>query len=90
MESTNQNVWKEMNLFHVIHCPMTVLNRINERSDDTFSGTNISVYVYITYYQEITYLYYIQLVVNLYLIGVDNPVLNFSGLHDRDTFSLEG
>ena len=63
------------------HTLSYILNQINHRSDDTFNGTNISVYVYITYNQEITNLLYIQLLVNLYLIGVDNPVLNFSGLH---------
>ena len=37
--------------------------------------------MYITYYQEITNLSHIQLLVNLYLVGVDNPVLDFSGVH---------
>ena len=61
------------------HTLSYVLNQINNRSNDTFNGTNISVYVYITYYQQITNLSGIQLLVNLYLIGVDNPVLDFSG-----------
>ena len=56
-----------------------VLNQINHRNNDIFNGTNISVYVYITSHQEITNLSHIQLLVNLYLIGVDNPILNFSG-----------
>ena len=63
------------------HTLSYVLNQINNRRNDTFNGTNISVYVYITYYQEITNLSGIQLLVNLYLIGVDNPVLDFSGFH---------
>ena len=62
------------------HTLSYVLNQINSRSNDIFNGTNISVYVYITYYQEITNLLSIQLLVNLYLIGVDNPVLDFSGI----------
>ena len=70
------------------HTLSYVLNQINNRSNDTFNGTNISVYVYITYYQEITNLSGIQLLVNLYLIGVDNPILDFSGIHDF--FSLYG
>ena len=48
-----------------------ILNQINNRSNDTFNGTNISVYVYITYSQEITNLSHIRLLVNLYLIGVE-------------------
>ena len=63
------------------HTLSYILNQINNGSNDTFNGTKISVYVYITYYQEITNLSHIQLLVNLYLIGVDNPILNFSGLH---------
>ena len=70
------------------HTLSYILNQINNRSNDTFNGTNISVYVYITYSQEITNLSHIQLVVNLYLIGVDNLVFNFSGLHYD--FSLQG
>ena len=58
-----------------------VLNQINNRSNDTFNGTNISVYVYITYSQIITNLSHIQLLANLYLIGVDNPIIHFSGLN---------
>ena len=70
------------------HTLSYVLSQINNRSNDTFNGTNISVYVYITYYQEITNLSYIQLLVNLYLIGVDNPILDFSG--SRYVFYLQG
>ena len=66
-----------------------VLNQINNGNNDIFNGTNISVYVYITYYQEITNLSHIQLLVNLYLIGVDNPVLDFSGSSYYD-FNLQG
>ena len=62
------------------HTLSYILNQINNRSNDIFNGTNISVYVYITCSQEITNLSYIQLLVNLYLIGVDNPVLNFSAI----------
>ena len=58
-----------------------VLNQISLRNNDIFNGTNISVYVYITNYQEVTNFSYMQLLVNLHLIGVDNPVLNFSGKH---------
>ena len=61
------------------HTLSYILNQIDNRSNDTFNGTNISVYVYITYYQEITNLSHIQLLVNLYLIGVDNPLFDFSG-----------
>ena len=61
------------------HTLSYILNQINNRSNDTFNGTNISVYVYITYYQETTNLSGIQLLVNLYLIGVDHPALNLSG-----------
>ena len=63
------------------HTLFYILNQINNTNNYTFIGTNISVYVYITYYQEITNLPHIQLLVDLYLIGVDNPVLNFSGNH---------
>ena len=70
------------------HTLSYILNQINNRSNDTFNGTNLSVYVYITYSQEITNSSHIQLLVNLYLIGVDNPVLNFSGLHYD--FCLQG
>ena len=68
------------------HTLSYVLNQIN---NDTFNGTNISVYVYITYYQEITNLSHIQLLVNLYLIGVDNPVLNLSG-ENYNSLVLQG
>ena len=67
------------------HTLSYILNQIN---NDTFNGTNISVYVYITYYQEITNLSDIQILVNLYLIGVDSPILDFSGIHDF--FTLYG
>ena len=59
------------------HTLSYVLNRISS-IHGVFQSTNISVYVYITYYQEMTNLPQIWLVVNLYLIGVDNPVLDFS------------
>ena len=61
------------------HTLSYVLNQINNKSNDTFNGINVSVYVYIVYYQEITNLSHIQLLVNLYLIGVDNPVLDSNG-----------
>ena len=70
------------------HTLSYILNQINNRSNDTFNGTNISVYVYITYSQEITNLSHIQLLVNLYLFGVDNLVLDFSG--SRYVFHLQG
>ena len=53
------------------HTLSYILNQINNRSNDIFNGTNISVYVYITYSQEITNLSHIRLLVNLYLIGVE-------------------
>ena len=65
-----------------------VLNQIDNGNNDIFDGTSLSVYVYITYYQEITNLSHIQLLVNLYLIGVDNPILDFSG--SGYDFSLQG
>ena len=61
---------------------------LNEINNDIFNGTNISVYVYITYSQEITNLSRINLLVNLYLIGVDNPILDFRGSHY--VFPLQG
>ena len=70
------------------HTLSYILNQINNRSNDTFNVTNISVYVYIKFYQEITSSIHIQLPINLYLIGVDNPVLNFSGI--RYNFSHYG
>ena len=70
------------------HTLSYILNQINNRSNDTFNGTNISVYVYVTYSQEITNLSHIQLLVNLYLIGVDNPIFVFSG--SRNFFRLQG
>ena len=69
------------------HTLSYILNQIT--FNDTFNGTNISVYVYITYYQEIpNLLSHIQLLVNFYLIGVDNPIVNFSGIHYN--FNLYG
>ena len=65
-----------------------ILNEINNTSNDTFNGTNISVYVYITYSQEITKLSHIQLLVNLYLIGVNNHIFVFG--RSRYGFRLEG
>ena len=70
------------------HTLSYILNQINNTNNDTFNGTNISVYVYITYYQEITNLSHIQLLVNLYLIGVDNPIFVFGRI--RYGFRLEG
>ena len=77
-DGTDQSECMEGNESIPCHTLSYILNQINS---DTFNGTNISVYVYITYYQEITNLSHIQLLVNLYLIGVDNPVLRFSGIH---------
>ena len=71
------------------HTLSYILNQINNKSNDTFNGTNISVYVYITYYQEITNLSHIQLLVNFYLVGVDNPVINFSGENYNSSFKLD-
>ena len=71
------------------HTLSYILNQINNRSNDTFNGTNISVYVYITYSQEITNLSHIQLLVNLYLIGVDNPIFVF-GSRSHYIFRLQG
>ena len=70
------------------HTLSYVLNQISNRND-VFQSTNISVYVYITYYQEMTNLSHIWLLVNLYLIGIDNPVLDFSGISYYD-FILQG
>ena len=77
-DGIDQSECMEANESIPCHTLSYVLNQINNRSNDTFNGTNISVYVYITYSQEIANLSYIHLLVNLYLIGVDNPVLNFS------------
>ena len=44
--------------------------------------------MYITYYQEITNLSHIQLLVNLYLMGVDNPIFVFG--RSRYVFRLQG
>ena len=60
------------------HTLSYVLNQVNNASNDIIKGTDISLYVYITYSQEMESLD-IQLLVNLHLIGVDNPALNFSG-----------
>ena len=70
------------------HTLSYVLNQISNRND-IFQSTNISLYVYITYYQEMTNLSHIWLLVNLYLIRVDNPVLEFSGSSYND-FTLRG
>ena len=75
---TDQSQCMEGNESIPCHTLSYVLNQISNINNDTFNGTNISVYVYITYNQEMTKLYNKQLLVNLYLIGVDNPVLNFS------------
>ena len=77
-DGIDQSECMEGNEFIPCHTLFYILNQINNTNNDTFNGTNISVYVYITYYQEITNFPYIQLLVNLYLIGVDNPVVNFS------------
>ena len=88
-DGIDQSECMEGNGFIPCHTLSYILNQINNRSNDTFNGgTNISVYVYITYYQEITNLSHIQLLVNLYLIGVDNPIIHFSGY--RLYFSLQG
>ena len=71
------------------HTLSYVLNQISNRND-VFQSTNISVYVYITYYQEMTNLSNIWILVNLYLIGVDNPVLDFSGNSYYDFFNFQG
>ena len=75
---TDQSQCMEGNKSIPCHTLSYVLNQISNRNNDIFNGTNSSVYVYITYYQEMSNFSYIQLLVNLYLIGVDNPVLNFS------------
>ena len=87
-DGIDQSECMKGNEFIPCHTLSYILNQINNRSIDTFNGTNISVYVYITYYQEITNSSHIQLLVNLYLIGVDNPVLDFSGSHYG--FHLQG
>ena len=71
------------------HTLSYVLNQISNRND-VFQSTNISVYVYITYYQEMTNLSHIWILVNLYLIGVFNPVLDFSGNSYYDFFNFQG
>ena len=70
------------------HTLSYILNQINNTNNDTFNETNISMYVYITYYQELTNLSHIQLLVNLYLIGVDNPIFVFGRSHY--VFRLQG
>ena len=87
-DGIDQSECMEANESIPCHTLSYILNQINYRSNDTFNGTNISVYVYITYYQVITNLSPIQLLVNLYLIGVDNPILDFSGIDDF--FTLYG
>ena len=72
------------------HTLSYILNQINNRGNDTFNGTNISEYVYITYSQEITNLSHIELLVNLYLIGVDNPILDFGGSRYDFYLQLQG
>ena len=84
-EGIDQSECMEGNESIPCHTLSYILNQIN---NDTFNGTNISVYVYITYYQEITNLSHIQLLVNLYLIGVDNPILDFCGI--QSVFRLQG
>ena len=85
---TDQSECMEGNESIPCHTLSYVLYQINN-TDSVFQSTNISVYVYITYYQEMTKLYNKQLLVNLYLIGVDNPVLDFSGNSYHD-FNLQG
>ena len=85
---TDQSECMEGNQSIPCHTLSYVLNQISNRND-VFQSTNISVYVYITYYQEMTDLYTIQLLVNLYLIGVDNPVLRFCG-DSYSHFQLQG
>ena len=70
------------------HTLSYILNEINNTNNDIFNGTNISVFVYLTYSQEITNLSRIKLLVNLYLIGFDNPILDFRG--SRYVFRLLG
>ena len=84
---TDQSQCMEGNKSIPCHTLSYVLNQISNRND-VFQSTNISVYVYITYYQEMTNLSHIWLLVNLYLIGVDNPVLDFSGSSCND-FNLQ-
>ena len=88
---TDQSECMEGNQSIPCHTLSYVLNQISNRND-VFQSTNISVYVYITYYQQMTNLSHIWLLVNLYLIGVDNPVLDFSGsiLRSYSDFNLQG
>ena len=60
------------------HTLSYILNQINNRSNDTFNGTNISesVYVYKTYSQERTNLSHIQLLVNCILLELIIPFLS--------------
>ena len=78
MELTMQSECMEGNESIPCHTLSYILNHINNRSNDTFNGINISAHVYITYYQEITNLSHLQLLVNLYLIGVHNPIFFIS------------
>ena len=87
-DGTDQSECMEGNQSIPCHTLSYVLNQISDRND-VFQSTNISVYVYITYYQQMTDLSHIWLLVNLYLIGVDNPVLDFSGSSYND-FNLQG
>ena len=84
-DGIDQSECMERNESIPCHTLSYILNQIN---NDKFNGMNISVCVYIKFYQEITSSIHIQLPVNLYLIGVDNPVLNFSGI--RFNFSHYG
>ena len=79
-DGIDQSECMEANQSIPCHTLSYILHQINNRRNDTFNGTDISVYVYITFYQEVTNLSHIQLIVNLYLIGVDNPIFNFSGI----------
>ena len=63
-----------------------ILNQINNGSNYIFKTTDISVYVYLKYTQVINNWLYIQLRVNLHLIGVDNPALDFIGNPFQDYF----
>ena len=59
------------------HTLSYVLNQINNRNNDIFGRTYISVYVYITYSQDMNDLIMILLLPKLHLIGINNPVLDF-------------
>jgi len=77
---TDQSECMEGNGSIPCHTLSYVLNQIN--GSDVFNRTDISLYVYITYSQEINNILYIQLPANLHLIGIDNPVLEFNGNRD--------